>query len=610
MLMFHCRQSTFLAASLAYSVALHLTRAFVVVQSSPLVRHISSLHEGKQSEGIGIGIDLGTSYSAVAVLDNEGSPYIIPNPQGDRIIPSVVALDEHDVIIGRDAVVRQNAYRHVKRIIGTGGKIDRGVAALVPNVFPSREGKTYKKNSLPNQLHDAEQFPTLLRSTVDPKTTIRPESISSHIVQYLKNLAEEHTGQTVTRVVLGVPAYFNDAQRQASIEAAKLAGIDKVKLLREPEAAALAYGQMDSVDQDRDELVLVLDLGGGTYDVSLLVVGGGMTEIICTSGNVKLGGTDMDRKIGNHLMDVLRQSGSVESKTWRQLAVSSIVRSSEKIRVYLSNNRAANIALPCDEKAWIDMRDPATVILPTDESLLQDGLTSNSTHCMYRLTRKKLESLCKDELQALLRPLREVAIMGGALLPGDADPAMVEAALELEEDQYEDLADFPSFYDDDNVDTEQSLEINEDTLLKEAKKAQQGGRRKAHKVAKSQRIFRSEKSRLQQADQKVQNGIHGRPISRVVLVGGTTRMPAIGKLISTVTGVVPQRTVNPDEAVALGCAVHVGVLDGDERAGIVLNPMRAAILRALSENNKGSLSQDDFDVDLDDFEAEEVIEVD
>jgi sugar (pentulose or hexulose) kinase len=232
------------------------------------------------------------------------------------------------------------------------------------------------------------------------------------------------------------------------------------------------------------------------------------------------------------------------------------------------------------------------VLLPLDFTLEDDALlpesgVSNTTHLLCRLTRKKMEALCLNELLALLRPLREVAIAGGALLPGDADPALVQAALELEEAEKQD---FPDFYPD-----ESSLSDS----LKQAKKAQQKGRKKAHSVAKDQRKFRAEKGRLPQRDQKVQNGIHGRPIARVVLVGGTTRMPVVGRLIAAVTGVVPQRTVNPDEAVALGCAVHVGVLDGDERMGTVLNPMQAAILRALAQRD--GIVEDDFD---EDFEME------
>ncbi|GKY97609.1 hypothetical protein MPSEU_000719300 [Mayamaea pseudoterrestris] len=565
--------------------------------------------------GIGIGIDLGTTFSAVAYLDDDGFPQIVPTTQGYRTMPSVVALDGDAVVVGHDALNTDGAYRHVKRVIGTGGKLDPAIASVVPHVRPSRQGKTFKKNSLPNQLHDAEHFPTFLYSTVEKETNIRPEFISSCLLQSLRLQAEAHTGKTVTRAVIGVPAYFNDAQRQATLDAAAMAGMDKVKLLREPEAAALAYGKLleqksnstargDMMDDDDDdELVLVLDLGGGTYDVSVLVVGNGVTEIVCTSGNVQLGGADMDRKVSKHLMQLVQRHATDAKTKWSEQAIMSVVRVSEKVRIFLSNNRFANLALPLEESGWRNLNDLSSVLLPNDcqkgdESMLPEDGRSNSTHVLCRFSRKKMEGLCQEELLALLRPMREVAIAGGVLLPGDADPAVLQMALDLEE---ADKQVFSDFYVND--DAENAVDTTEDELMrqmKSIKKSQQKGRRKAHDVAKNQRKFRAEKSRLQQSNQKVQTGIHGRPLSRVVLVGGTTRMPVIGKLISVVTGVVPQRTVNPDEAVALGCAVHVGVLDGDERIGTVLNPMQAAILRALAKQ-QGLLDGIDDDND-DDFE--------
>lgn len=570
-------------------------------------------------EEIGIGIDLGTTFSAVAILDETGTPQIVPTSQGDRTVPSVVAFDQSSSpVVGKEALHMIGAYRHVKRVIGTGGKLDPAIAALVPHVVPNPQGKTYKKDSLTNQLHDAEHHPTLLQSTREPASQIRPEYISSCILQSLKSQVEQQTGKVVTRAVIGVPAYFNDAQRQATKEAATLAGIDKVKLLREPEAAALAYGKLltansdlesTAKDDDEDELVLVMDLGGGTYDVSVLIVSGDMTEIVCTSGNVQLGGADMDRRIGNHLMECIRREArSNDSKKWSEEAVTSVMKASEKIRIFLSNKRSVNLALPLSETQWIGLQDPSCVIQPDlsqtgKDDTISNEIINNSTHLLYQLSRKKMESLCQEELMSLLRPLREVAIAGGALLPGDADPAVVQMTLNLEETSQQE---FPEFYSEESLSDADNLMRQ----MKQAKKAQQMGRRKAHKVAKGQRKFRAEKSRLQQSNRKVQTGIHGRPISRVVLVGGTTRMPVIGRLIAAVTGVVPQRTVNPDEAVALGCAVHVGVLDGDEGAGTVLNPMQAALIRALAKQKgmmEGQLSAfDDEDFDFEDGEVEYV----
>ena len=195
---------------------------------------------------------------------------------------------------------------------------------------------------------------------------------------------------------------------------------------------------------------------------------------------------------------------------------------------------------------------------------------------------------------------------------------MVETALEME-DAFQSSQKAPTFDDfyrndevKDPVDAEMLLKLQEDDM-KATKKAQQRGRRKARNVAKQERKFRQEKRKIQESANvgatsdgtKVRDGISGRPISRIVLVGGATRMPSIGKLLEALTGVPPERTVNPDEAVALGCAVHVGVLDGKEGMGTVLNPMQAAILRAVADQQSGLLSNDsDFDDGSEFSEAE------
>ena len=607
-------------------------------------------------KGISVGIDLGTTFSAIAYLKDE-IPTIIPIPENGRTMPSVVAFlpsddkgGEEGVLVGKPACDREieagGSYRNVKRVMGTGGQLSTDVAEVVPFLKASSTGKTFKKDSLLNQIHDAAEHPTLLKNSLEKDSNdgmdrsqyIRPELISSHILQTLKDAAELQTGQQVARAVIGVPAYFHDAQREATIRAAEMAGIFKVKLLREPEAAALAYniGKEQIGMGDEEELVLVFDLGGGTFDVSMLVVGGGVTEIISTSGNTQLGGSVFDARIAQHCLMLLRKYGGASTKNWSKNAKNAIVLSSEMIRIYLSNNRKANLALPISEEAWSLMVDPKSVILPLEygksdgvNTILEDNaITSNSTHILFQLSRKDMERLCKEEFQAFLRPLREVAIMSGALLPGDTSPSIVEAALELEEEQQqqaarEELLAFDDFYKDDNekgkkedradnnVDTNQLLELQE-MDMRQAKKAQQRGRKKARNVAKRERKYRQEKRKLEETSKrpetsdknvKVRDGISGRPISRVVLVGGATRMPGIGRLLAALTGVVPQKTVNPDEAVALGCAVHAGVLDGKEGMGTVLNPMQAAILRHLAKE-QGFEEDDDLD-DEEEFESVE-----
>lgn len=564
--------------------------------------------------GIGVGIDLGTTFSACAIM-RDGLPHIV-EVDGRRTMPSVVTFDDEGrTFVGVEAVAREvesGAYRNVKRVIGTGGKLTKDVIGVVPHLKPNPDGKTYKKNSLLNQLADAESFPTMLQS-LDGKDTIRPEEISSKVIAKLKTTVEQTTGSTVTRAAIGVPAYFNDAQRDATKRAAELAGISKVKLLREPEAAALAYGiGKEQLGDDEDELVLVFDLGGGTYDVSMLLVGGGLTEIISTSGNAQLGGSDFDRRVADHFDKLLRSHGYRKSAD-DSTAANAVLRAAEYVRIRLSNQRSIDLALPLALETWNCMSEPSAIVLTDIGDDLTEAGSSNSTHVLCRLTRVTLERLCRDELQALLRPIREIAIMSSALLPGDASPSLVADMLELEaEAQASAGLAFDDFYNEEeesdgsNQEEESRLLLEVQEIdLRSAKKAQQRGRQKARSVAKKERQFRAEKRKLeQQTDQevKVRDGISGRPISRVVLVGGATRMPAIGRLLAALTGVVPQKTINPDEAVALGCAVQVGILDGQEGMGTVLTPMQAAIVRAMAEQ-QGLLDQfDDDDGNFDDIE--------
>ena len=637
---------------------------------------------GNEDRGISVGIDLGTTNSAIAILTADGTPTIVPVPHSGRTMPSVVAFQERDSswIVGRPAQdsPAEQTYRNVKRVIGTGGKLSRDIFETVPHVQPNPVGKTYKKDSLINQLHDAQENPTLLRyvSTTDAleeahpeqmDETFRPEVISSHVLRALRMAAEAHTGRPVQRAVIGVPAYFHNQQRAATIQAATLAGIPQVKLLREPEAAALAYGiagkQRHAANKnnnnnnrdDEDELVLVFDLGGGTFDVSMLAVGGGVTEIICTSGNAFLGGSVLDARLAQHFWKVLSgaavsPSGDMEDAPlkqqqrqrrpkWSEESKTAMVLAAEAVRIHLSNNRWANVALPRDEETWTTQvaKEPSSVLLPHDYELSQQqhSINNNATHVIFQLTRREMERLCDKDFQALLRPVREVAIMSGALLPGDASPTMVEDALEMEEEykitmRMQDQQEFEDFYnsdgDDDSDDNPQLLEpsktadsdlmLLEMDLIKQAKKAQQGGRQRARNVAKQERKFRLEKRKLgtsggvsgsamNDSNVKVRDGIGGRPISRVVLVGGATRTPAIGRLLEALTGVTPQRTVDPDEAVALGCAVHAAILDGQEDMGTILNPMQAAILKAMAKQQRSrertAVEQDD-DYDIDEVE--------
>ena len=615
-----------------------------------------------------------------------------------------------------------SSYRNVKRVIGTGGKMASLALGVVPNLVSKqssssssindditnflmmddelnskknkkgskkkKKGNKWKRNKedeipkLHKQLEQAQSDPALLSCTIqDESLTLRPEQISACILRKLYDVAEQHYCEEhnsnekvkVTRAVIGVPAYFTEAQRSATIRASELAGVEKVKLLPEPEAAALAYGNVDdSSDSEfvEDELILVFDLGGGTFDVSILEVGGGFTEVLATVGNNRLGGTDFDRRVAEYLsgqaVEFGKKSksnegggggGGVFVKDWYRRGSGEIqdiiLRVAEEVRKCLSNQKVVEILVPLTEEGWrklgggiegeessVGEDDRSSIksnfIGPFDMEALESTGWVNGQDCtVVTLDRKIFETICANELQMLLQPIREVAIMAGALLPGEARPSFVENALAMEKarSEYEDGEDFWEF--DDEADEEEGLLLKmkggreveeEDALevlseqaleqiqlmdLKAQKKAQQRGRRKARDIDKKERSFRKQKqtamedattasllgkqqkkknqSMTQQAlslsegTKKVQEGIHGRVLSRIVLVGGATRMPVIGKLLEAVVGQTPQRTVNPDEAVALGCAVQAGILDGEDQGQTVLSPMAAAVMRALAK---------------------------
>jgi molecular chaperone DnaK (HSP70) len=720
-------------------------------------------------QGIGVGIDLGTTNSAVAMMlprsDGSGGsvPTMIEIDSRATTLPSVVALvpsdestdddeslplppwtynddDQLDIDINWPASPTYNIYtghqairyeqyhpnssfRNVKRVIGTGGKMASLALGVVPNLLVSKQsssspslvvdsisdditnffmmddensngknkqnkskkkkksGNKWKRNKndelpkLHKQLEQAQSDPALLSCTIQNESlTLRPEQISACLLRKLFDVAEEHYSAAtqqqhhnnenrkvrVTRAVIGVPAYFTDAQRRATIRASELAGVNKVKLLPEPEAAALAYGNVDndnhssSSDSKKlvdDELILVFDLGGGTFDVSILEVGGGFTEVLATVGNNRLGGTDFDRRVAEYLsgkaVEFGRKSKSynkndggnsgsnvsgVYVKDWYRRGSGEIqdiiLRVAEEVRKCLTNQKIVEILVPLTEQGWKKLggggggeceggfsidgngdddfnNNKFSFIGPFDtEKLESRGWVDGQDYIVASLDRKIFEAICANELQMLLQPIREVAIMAGALLPGEARPSFVENALAMEKarSEWEDGEDFWEF--DDEADEEEGLilkmkggrEVDEedDTLdvlneqaleqiqlmdLKAQKKAQQRGRRRARDIDKKERSFRKQKQSamedattasllgkqpqkkksqsmvtqqalsLSEGTKKVQEGIHGRVLSRIVLVGGATRMPVIAKLLEAVVGQTPQRTVNPDEAV-------------------------------------------------------------
>ncbi|MBM3671454.1 MAG: molecular chaperone DnaK [Actinobacteria bacterium] len=360
-----------------------------------------------------VGIDLGTTNSVVATLD-AGEPTVIPNAEGQRTTPSVVAFSKAaEVLVGevakRQAITNPDrTVRSVKREMGTSWTIDV-------------DGKGYT-----------------------------PQEISARILQKLKRDAEAYLGDTVTQAVITVPAYFDDAQRQATQEAGQIAGLEVLRIINEPTAAALAYG----LDKDTDQTILVFDLGGGTFDVSLLDIGDGVFEVKSTAGNTHLGGDDWDQRVVDWMVQEFKNAHGIDLSA-DKMAGQRLKEAAEKAKIELSAAQETSINLP--------------FITAT-----QDG----PLHLEQTLSRAKFQEMTADLLDACKGPF-EQAIR------------------------------------DANID----------------------------------------KSK----------------IDHVILVGGSTRMPAVVDLVHSLTGKDPHKGVNPDEVVAIGAAIQAGVLKGDVKDVLLLD---------------------------------------
>ena len=352
-----------------------------------------------------IGIDLGTTNSCVSVLEG-GEPKVIPNSEGNRTTPSVVAFKGDDELVGetakRQAVTNvKNTISSVKRKMGTTEKVEAN----------------------------------------DKKYT--PEEISAKILAKLKADAESYLGEKVTKAVITVPAYFNDAERQATKNAGKIAGLEVERIINEPTAAALAYG-LDK--QDKLQTILVYDLGGGTFDVSILELGDGVFEVKSTSGNNRLGGDDFDDRVAEYLVEEFKKENGVDlSKD--KMAMQRIKDAAEKAKKDLSGMTNAQISLP--------------FIAQSEEGPL---------HMEMSLSKAKFEDLCRDLFDSTMEPVRK--------------------------------------------------------SLKDAK-------------------------------------LTSKDIDKVILVGGSTRIPYIQELVKKELGQEPNKGVNPDEVVAMGAAIQGGVLTGE-----------------------------------------------
>jgi molecular chaperone DnaK len=359
-----------------------------------------------------IGIDLGTTNSCVSVLEG-GEPKVIPNPEGNRTTPSVIAFKNGERQVGevakRQAITNPNTIISIKRHMGTDHKVEA-------------EGKEYS-----------------------------PQELSAAILQYLKGYAEEYLGEPVTKAVITVPAYFNDAERQATKDAGKIAGLEVERIINEPTAAALAYG-LDKMDED--QTILVYDLGGGTFDVSILELGDGVFEVKSTAGDNRLGGDDFDQVIIDYLVEQFKKDNGIDlSKD--KMAMQRLKDAAEKAKKDLSGVTSTQISLP---------------FITAGEA--------GPLHLEVSMTRAKFDELSASLVERTMGPTRQ-ALKDAGLNPADLD--------------------------------------------------------------------------------------------KVILVGGSTRIPAVQEAIKKETGKEPHKGVNPDEVVAMGAAIQGGVISGDVKDVVLLD---------------------------------------
>ena len=384
-----------------------------------------------------LGIDLGTTNSAMAVM--EGSePEILVNAEGDRTTPSVEGFrKDGERVVGKAAKNQavtnpENTVSSVKRFIGRSFNETKAEQAKVSyKVEAGKDGRTV--------------------IDIEGKT-YTPEEISAMVLQKLKTDAEKRVGSPITQAVITVPAYFNDAQRQATKDAGKIAGLEVLRIINEPTAAALAYG-LDKTN--KDEKILVFDLGGGTFDVSILELGDGVFEVAATAGDNQLGGDDWDHRVIDWLADKFAaDNGGIDLRK-DKMALQRLKEAAEKAKMELSSTTQANVNLPF--------------------------ITADATgpkHLDYTLTRAEFERITKDLLDRCRKPV-EQALRDASMSQGDID--------------------------------------------------------------------------------------------EVILVGGSTRMPAVQELVKSMTGKQPNMSVNPDEVVAMGAAVQGGVLAGDVEGILLLD---------------------------------------
>ena len=385
--------------------------------------------------GKSVGIDLGTTNSCIAVMEG-GKPVVITNTEGGRTTPSVVAITKKGERLVGQLAKRQAALNPENTIYS----IKRFIGRKYDEVESERKIVSYEvlkgKNGLAEVNMSGKNY--------------TPEEVSAMILQKMKADAEAYLGTEVTDAVITVPAYFNDAQRQATKNAGKIAGLNVQRIINEPTAASLAYG----LDKKGEEKILVFDLGGGTFDVSILEVGEGVFEVKASHGDMHLGGDDYDDRIMNYVADEFKREQGIDLRTDRQ-ALQRLIEASEKAKIELSSVAETNISLP---------------FITAD--------ANGPKHLESKITRAKFEQLTADLTDRCKGPMEK---------------ALKDSGFKVEE------------------------------------------------------------------------------IDEVILVGGATRMPVIQELVKSITGKEPNKSVNPDEVVAVGAAIQAGVLMGDVKDVVLLD---------------------------------------
>ena len=384
-----------------------------------------------------IGIDLGTTNSCVAIMDGT-TPRVLENAEGDRTTPSIIAYTQDgETLVGqpakRQAVTNpQNTLFAIKRLIGRrfqDEEVQRDVSIMPFKIIAADNGDAW----------------------VEVKgQKMAPPQISAEVLKKMKKTAEDYLGEPVTEAVITVPAYFNDAQRQATKDAGRIAGLEVKRIINEPTAAALAYG----VDKDEDGKVLVFDLGGGTFDVSILELGDGVFDVLATAGDNKLGGDDFDQKIIDHMVEEFKKENGIDLST-DKMALQRLKDAAEKAKKDLSGVTSTQISLP---------------FITAGEA--------GPLHLEMTLTRAKFDDLTRDLVERTKTPVRQ---------------ALSDAGLSLSD------------------------------------------------------------------------------IDEVILVGGSTRIPAVVEAVKAETGKEPNKSVNPDEVVAMGAAIQGGVITGDVKDVVLLD---------------------------------------